>query len=167
MKFGENVRTTMAGALKHRGSLLRDNLRNLPERKALRWEGLKCRDACMWKIIVGDPRQNRCGRRNLSAWCPKEFQKSSGPETKALRWEALSATTQYLKFENYSFLSHSIQIRIRWNVSLRHQGYKQRKVGVDPHFSHASPLDRRDSLFICEKLIFLKKLKLPPILFLF
>ena len=28
---------------------------------------------------------------------------------------------------------------------------------VDPHFSHASPLDRRDSLFICEKLIFGKK----------
>ena len=27
---------------------------------------------------------------------------------------------------------------------------------MDPHFSHASPLDRRDSLFICEKLI-LKK----------
>ena len=23
---------------------------------------------------------------------------------------------------------------------------------VDPHFSRASPLDRRDSLFICEKL---------------
>ena len=66
MKFGENVRTTMAGALKHRGSLLRDNLRNLPERKALRWEGLKCRDACMWKIIVGDPRQNRRGaQRNF------------------------------------------------------------------------------------------------------
>ena len=36
------------GALKHRGSLLRDNFRNLPKRKALRWEGLKCRDACMW-----------------------------------------------------------------------------------------------------------------------
>ena len=28
---------------------------------------------------------------------------------------------------------------------------------VDPHFSRASPLDRRDSLFICEKLIFRKK----------
>ena len=28
---------------------------------------------------------------------------------------------------------------------------------MDPHFSRASPLDRRDSLFICEKLIFLKK----------
>ena len=27
-------------------------------------------------------------------------------------------------------------------------------VGVDPHFSRAPPLDRRDSLFICEKLIF-------------
>ena len=24
---------------------------------------------------------------------------------------------------------------------------------VDPHFSRAPPLDRRDSLFICEKLI--------------
>ena len=29
-------------------------------------------------------------------------------------------------------------------------------VSVDPHFSRASPLDRRDSLFICEKLIFRK-----------
>ena len=38
---------------------------------------------------------------------------------------------------------------------------KKRKVviqkmeeNVDPHFSRAPPLDRRDSLFICEKLIF-------------
>ena len=38
---------------------------------------------------------------------------------------------------------------------------------VDPHFSHASPLDRRDSLFIREKLIFGKKLEPPLILFLF
>ena len=37
---------------------------------------------------------------------------------------------------------------------------------VDPHFSRAPPLDRRDSLFICEKLI-LEKLESPPILFLF
>ena len=37
---------------------------------------------------------------------------------------------------------------------------------MDPHFSHAFPLDRRDSLFICEKLI-LEKLESPPILFLF
>ena len=71
MKFGENVRIAMVGALKHHGSLLRDNLRNLPKRKALRWEGLKCHDARMWKIIAGDPRQNRCGRRNLSAVVPK------------------------------------------------------------------------------------------------
>ena len=28
---------------------------------------------------------------------------------------------------------------------------------VDPHFSRASPLDRRDSLFICEKLFRLGK----------
>ena len=40
-------------------------------------------------------------------------------------------------------------------------------VTVDPHFSRASPLDRRDSLFICEKLIFEKKLESPLILFLF
>ena len=39
-------------------------------------------------------------------------------------------------------------------------------VYVDPHFSRAPPLDRRDSLFICEKLI-LEKLESPPILFLF
>ena len=30
-------------------------------------------------------------------------------------------------------------------------------VNVDPHFSRAPPLDRQDSLFICEKLIFGKK----------
>ena len=36
---------------------------------------------------------------------------------------------------------------------------------VDPHFSRASPLDRQDSLFICEKLIFEKKLESPLILF--
>ena len=36
---------------------------------------------------------------------------------------------------------------------------------VDPHFSRASPLDRRDSLFICEKLVFEKKLESPLILF--
>ena len=28
---------------------------------------------------------------------------------------------------------------------------------LDPHFSRAPPLDRRDSFFICEKLIFGKK----------
>ena len=88
MKFGENVRTTMAGALKHRGSLLRDNLRNLPERKALRWEGLKCRDACMWKIIVGESRLNYRDRRNLVVVTPEGI--SSGPETKAPWREALS-----------------------------------------------------------------------------
>ena len=38
---------------------------------------------------------------------------------------------------------------------------------MDPHFSHASPLDRRDSLSICEKLIFEKKLESPLILFFF
>ena len=41
---------------------------------------------------------------------------------------------------------------------------------VDPHFSRASPLDRRDSLFfICEKIYFSfeKKLEPPLILFLF
>ena len=39
--------------------------------------------------------------------------------------------------------------------------------GVDSHFSCVPPLDRRDSLFICEKLIFGKKLESPLILFLF
>ena len=43
MKFGENVKTAMVGALKRHGGLLRDNLRNLPKRKALRREGLKRR----------------------------------------------------------------------------------------------------------------------------
>nr|CAN69639.1 hypothetical protein VITISV_040272 [Vitis vinifera] len=45
MKFGENVKTAMVGALKRHGGLLRDNLRNLPKRKALRREGLKRRGA--------------------------------------------------------------------------------------------------------------------------
>ena len=67
MKFGENVKTAMTGALKHRDSLLRDNLHNSPKRKALLREGLKHRDVRMWKIIVGDPRQNRCGWRSLFA----------------------------------------------------------------------------------------------------
>ena len=40
-------------------------------------------------------------------------------------------------------------------------------MSVDQHFSHAPPLDRRDSLFICENLIFGKKLEPPLILFLF
>ena len=71
MKFGENERTAMAGALKCRGGLLRDNLCNLPKRKALRQEGLKHRGARMWKIIVGDLRQNCCGGRNLSVVAPK------------------------------------------------------------------------------------------------
>ena len=35
--------------------------------------------------------------------------------------------------------------------------YTALKHAVDPHFSRASPLDRRDSLFICEKLIFFFK----------
>ena len=37
---------------------------------------------------------------------------------------------------------------------------------VDPHFSRASSLDRRDSLFICEKLIF-KKVGVATYFFLF
>ena len=40
-------------------------------------------------------------------------------------------------------------------------------LSVDPHFSRAPPLDRRDSLFTCEKLIFEKKLESPLILFIF
>ena len=31
---------------------------------------------------------------------------------------------------------------------------KTPKLTMDPHFSRAPPLDQRDSLFICEKLIF-------------
>ena len=34
MKFGENVKTAMTGALKHRDNLLRDNLHNSPKGKA-------------------------------------------------------------------------------------------------------------------------------------
>ena len=43
MKFDENVKTAMAGALKRRGGLLCDNLRNSPEMKASLREGLKHR----------------------------------------------------------------------------------------------------------------------------
>ena len=67
MKFGKNVKTATAGALKRRDSLLRDNLCNSPERKASLWEGLKRHGVRMWKIIVEDPRQNRCGWRSLCA----------------------------------------------------------------------------------------------------
>ena len=59
MKFDKNVKTAMTGALKCYGSLLRDNLHNSPERTVPLWEGLKRRGIRMWKIIVGDPRQNR------------------------------------------------------------------------------------------------------------
>ena len=38
MKFNGNVKTTTAGALKRRSGPLRDNLSDLPERKALRRE---------------------------------------------------------------------------------------------------------------------------------
>ena len=76
MKFGENVRTAMAEALKRCNGLLRDNLHNLPERKEPQREGLKCRDARMWKIIVGDPRQNCCAGGTCPSWYPKEFQKN-------------------------------------------------------------------------------------------
>ena len=41
MKFGENVKTAMEGALKRRGGLLRDNLRNSPKKKAPLREELK------------------------------------------------------------------------------------------------------------------------------
>uniref|UniRef100_F6HT66 Uncharacterized protein n=1 Tax=Vitis vinifera TaxID=29760 RepID=F6HT66_VITVI len=66
-EVGENMKTATTRALKRRDDLLRDNLHNSPERKALLREGLKRRDVRMWKIIVGDPRQNHCGWRSLSA----------------------------------------------------------------------------------------------------
>ena len=67
MTFDKNVKTATVGALKRRDGLLHDNLRNSPERKAPLREGLKRRDICMWKIIVGDLRQNHRGWRSLSA----------------------------------------------------------------------------------------------------
>ena len=118
------------------GNLLGDNLRNSPERKAPLREGLK--RCCRKDISVAT---YTCGKSQLGtrdkivvaegvcpSWCSKEFQKSWAPETKAPRQETLSAVAQYLNFENYSPLSHSIQIRIRWDVSLRYWGYKQMKV---------------------------------------
>ena len=71
MKFGENMKTTTAKALKCRGGPLRDNLSDLPERKTLWREGLKHHGARIWKIIVEDPRQNHRGRRNLFAATPE------------------------------------------------------------------------------------------------
>ena len=71
MNFGENVKIAAAGALKRRSGLFRDNLRNSPERKALLREKLKRRGVLMWKITVGDPRQNRCGWRSLSVAAPE------------------------------------------------------------------------------------------------
>ena len=65
MKFGENVKTAMTGALKHHGGLLRDNLRNSLKRKVQRRERLKRRGARTLKIIGGDPRQNCHDGRNL------------------------------------------------------------------------------------------------------
>ena len=67
MKFDKNVKTAMTGALKSRGGLLRDNLHNSPENKAPLREWLKRRSVCVWKIIVGDLRQNRRDWRSLSA----------------------------------------------------------------------------------------------------
>ena len=110
MTFDKNVKTATVGALKRRDGLLHDNLCNSPERKASLWERLKRRGIWMWKIIVGNPRQNRRGWRSLSVVVLKEFQKSWELETKAPRWETLSAATQYLKFENYSSLSHYVHI---------------------------------------------------------
>ena len=71
MKFSENVKTAMTGALKRCGCPLCDNLSDLPERKALWQEGLKRCGTCMWKIIVGDPRQNCRSGRNLSITTPE------------------------------------------------------------------------------------------------
>ena len=67
MKFDKNVKTAKMGALKRHDDLLRDNLRNSPEKKAPLQEWLKRRSVCMWKIIVGDLRQNRRDWRSLSA----------------------------------------------------------------------------------------------------
>ena len=71
MKFDENVETATMGALNCCGGSLRDNLSDLHERKAPQWEGLKLPGVRMWKIIVGDPRQNRRDGRNLSATMPE------------------------------------------------------------------------------------------------
>ena len=56
MKFGENVKTAIVGALKCRSGPLCDNLSDLLERKMPQQEGLKCRGARIWKITVGDAR---------------------------------------------------------------------------------------------------------------
>ena len=78
MKFSENVKTAKMGALKRHDDLLRDNLRNSPERKASLREELKCCGLRMWKIIVGDPRQNRRSWRSLSVVEPEGISKILG-----------------------------------------------------------------------------------------
>ena len=75
MKFDENVETATTGALKCCGGSLRDNLSDLHERKAPQREGLKLPGVRMWKIIVGDPRQNRRDGRNLSTAMPEGISK--------------------------------------------------------------------------------------------
>ena len=107
-EVGENMKTATTRALKRRDDLLRDNLHNSPERKALLREGLKRRDVRMWKIIVGDPRQNCRDWRSLSTTVLEGILEILGTETKAPRWETLSAAARYLKFENYLSLSHSV-----------------------------------------------------------
>ena len=102
-EVGENVKTATTRALKRRDGLLRDNLHNSLERKEPLWEGLKRRSVHMWKIIDGNPRQNRCGWRSLSAATLEGISEILGTETKSPRWETLSVATRYLKFESYFF----------------------------------------------------------------
>ena len=64
MKFGENVKTAMAGELSSAATasymtIYKTYLRG------------KRRSARMWKIIVGDLRQNHYGGRNLFVVAPK------------------------------------------------------------------------------------------------
>ena len=82
MTFGENVKTAAAGALKRRNGLLRDNLHNSPKRKALLREKLKHRGVRMWKITVGDPRQNHCTWKSLSTAAPEGISEILGTRDK-------------------------------------------------------------------------------------
>ncbi|RVW68546.1 hypothetical protein CK203_063694 [Vitis vinifera] len=71
----------------------RSGSRRPGERKRTAMEGLKRRSVHMWKIIDGNPRQNRCGWRSLSAATLEGISEILGTETKSPRWETLSVAT--------------------------------------------------------------------------
>ena len=73
-------------------------------------------------------------------------------------------------YVTYASGVHSAAIYVRGRDMAMHQSEGNiiddaANDGVNPHFSCVPPLDRWDSLFICEKLIFEKKLESPLFFF--